>query len=86
MKILDGVQSENESLGLNHACVDIVKDLALEVQQMLPLFNKASAGQSSWRKLEIVPVVGALQEDSMRSSGEWIDPRYVECADGVKIK
>ena len=55
------------------------------MQQMSPLFNKASGGQSSWKKLEIVPVVGALQEDSMKSSGKWIDPGYVESADSVNI-
>ena len=53
------------------------------MQQMSPFFNEASGRQSSWKKLEIVPVVGVLQEDSMKSSGEWIDPGYVENADSV---
>ena len=56
---------------------------SFKMQQMSPFFNKASGRQSSWKKLEIVPVVGVLQEDSMKSSGEWIDPGYVENADSV---
>ena len=68
MKILGGVPSANKSLGLNHARVE--KDLALEMQQMPPLFNKESGRQKSWKKLAIFLAVGALQEDSIKSSGE----------------
>ena len=55
------------------------------MKQMLPVFNKTFGRQSSVEKLEIVPVVGNLQENSMKLSWESKDPGYVESADGVSI-
>ena len=55
------------------------------MKKMLPVFNKTFGRQSSVEKLEIVPVVGNLQENSMKLSWENKDPGYVESADGVNI-
>jgi len=79
-----GVQSANEALGSNQASVGKALDLTFDVKQIV-VFNKTFGRQSSVEKLEIVPVMGNLQEDSMKSSWESKDPGYVESVDGVNI-
>ena len=60
-------------------------NLTFDMKQMLSVFNKTFGRQSSVEKLEIVPMVGNLPEDSVKLSWESKDPGYAESADGVNI-